>query len=422
MKAASPIPIIGKIESVAFGGEGILRHEGLVVFVPFTAPGDVVEVEIASKKKNLAHGQLLQILQPSPSRTSPACPYFGVCGGCQLQHLNPAAQLAVKHKFITDTFERIGKFPFPDFTLSPASKNWHYRRHIRLKLKKEGNGFVAGYAGYDPGQFIPIDQCPIFLPSETSHFAALKSLLSALSNEGIEEGSVRLIKTEHEKLLLAFQFSPSLPKNHDIPAGDWKGIVMQSPDEKKQWGETACQIHLFDLIINFSPFGFLQNHPEQTEKLYQAVLDALPKPSGKILDLYCGIGVTTLLCAREGWQAIGVESYADTVAQAKENAKINGLSAEFFEGKSEIQGVSLLKNEHPDVVLCNPPRTGLDAKLIDALVEEKPPYILYISCMPSTLARDLQKLIHGGYQIEKVQAFDMFPQTTHVETLVILRL
>ena len=162
----------------------------------------------------------------------------------------------------------------------------------------------------------------------------------------------------------------------------------------------------------------MQNHPEQSENLYQAIADALPHTAKKILDLYCGIGLTSLLFARNGKKVIGVESHPETIALAQENATRNKLSIQFLEGKAETLGAQLLKKEHPDLVLCNPPRTGLDPALVQALVEEKPPHLLYVSCMPGTLARDLQKLTAGGYHIERVQGFDMFPQTTHVETLV----
>jgi 23S rRNA (uracil1939-C5)-methyltransferase len=417
--------IKGKIESIAFGGEGILRHEGLVIFVPFTAPNDEVEVDILTKKKNFATGKLIRIHQQGPSRIKPQCPHFETCGGCHLQHLNDSSQLEVKRTFILDALTRIGKISVPYFQIIPAEKQWHYRRHIRLNLRKEEKGFKAGYLGYEPTQFVSIDQCPIFLP-EKHCFSSLSSFLKSLSNEGIERGTVRLIKNEHEKIILAFDFSPCLPQNHHIVEtvlknDHFSGVVMHSSREKKQWGEIKCNVELFGFKAQFSPFGFLQNHPEQSEKLYMAILNALPKIKGKILDLYCGIGLTSLLFASAGWQSIGVESHPETIALAKENALVNNLmSAQFYEGKSESIGIDLLKKERPDVVLCNPPRSGLSPLLIGSFIEEKPQLILYVSCMPSTLARDLQKLVQGGYRIAQIQAFEMFPQTTHVETLVTL--
>lgn len=418
--------IKGKVETIAFGGEGILRTDGLVVFVPFTAPGDVATIEILSKKKNFAHGKLLSLETSSPQRTDPKCPYFGTCGGCQLQHLNYPSQIAAKQTFIRDALKRIGKVEIEDVPVTPAKLQWHYRRHIRLKLKKEAEGFVAGYTSCDNVSFIPVSQCPIFLPSQDPLFISLQPLLTSLSNEGIEEASLRVIKTHNDKFLLAFSFAPTLPQNNSLcekalsENPQWQGILMHSPREQKQWGDVHCQTELFGLKARFSPLGFVQNHPEQSENLYQAIAEALPQSAEKILDLYCGIGLTSLLFARAGKKVIGVESHRETIALAQENATRNKLSIQFLEGKAETLGAQLLKKEHPDLVLCNPPRTGLDPALIQALLEEKPPYLLYVSCMPGTLARDLQKLTAGGYHIDKTLGFDMFPQTTHVETLVSL--
>lgn len=417
----------GTIESIAFGGEGILRHEGLVIFVPFTAPGDCVDVEVHSKKKNFAHGKLLHLQKPSPSRTDPRCFYFGSCGGCQLQHMNYPAQIEAKRKFILDALQRIGKIEITDLAVYPTDEQWHYRRHIRLKLKREGTGFKAGYTGCDPSQFINIAKCPIFIPSEETLLGTLEPLLANLSNEGIEEGSLRLIKADQGKFILAFSFFPQLPLNFKIAKNtlgnnpNWQGIIAQSPNEKIVFGDIACETECLGLKARFSPFGFLQNHPEQSENLYRAILDALPQNCEKILDLYCGIGITSLLFAKQKKKVWGVESHPETLLLAKENAQKNNLSVHFIEGKAEIQGAQLLKTERPDAVLCNPPRTGVDPELLHILIAEKPACILYVSCMPSTLARDLQKLIHAGYMIESIQGFDMFPQTTHVETLVALK-
>ncbi len=416
--------IQGTIESLAFGGEGILRHNGLVIFVPFTAPGDVVEVEIQTKKKNFAHGKLLRLIQPAKMRTEPRCPYFGSCGGCQFQHIDYPHQVESKRTFILDALKRIGKIDYDDVTVLPAKEQWQYRRHIRLNLRNEGEGFKAGYIGCNPSEFIAVTQCPIFIPKEDALLKDLRPLLIALSNKEIEKGSLRIIKTDSEKFILALTFSPALPGNADEigtalnTLTNLQGIVMQSPSGKKIFGDIRCETEILGLKARFSPFGFLQNHPQQSAHLYLAIRQALSVNSSKILDLYCGIGITSLLIATQK-KVWGVESHAETLQLAKENASLNNItSVEFCEGKAESLGVELLKSKRPDTVICNPPRLGIDPVLLQALINEKPANILYVSCMPSTLARDLQKLIQSGYRIERIQGFDMFPQTTHVETLV----
>lgn len=417
--------IKGTIESIGFGGEGILRQEGLVVFVPFTAPGDCITATLVTRKKNFARAKASQLDKRSSQRISAACPYFGTCGGCQLQHINPLAQLDAKRQFVIDALQRIGKIPLTYLPITAALQQWDYRQHIRLQLRKRGRGFQIGYVGFDPTDFVPVEQCPIFLPQKHQWRASLQPLLDNLSSSGIEEATLRLIKAEKGKLILAFSFSPILPSNNSITeklfeeSKDWQGIVMQAPNQIKQWGKVDCHIEMLSLKARFSPFGFVQNHPEQSVNLYQALLNILPSSSLQILDLYCGIGLTSLLFAREGKQVIGVESHPETVALAQENAQRNNLSSvHFIEGKAEGVGISLLKQNQPDTILCNPPRTGLDSTLIDALLITKPRYIFYISCMPSTLARDLYRFIQGGYTLTHIEAFDMFPQTTHVEVLV----
>ncbi len=411
----------GQIESIAFGGQGILRNEGLVIFVPFTAPQDIAHIEITTQKKHFAHGKLLSLKTASPLRIIPKCSYFGSCGGCQLQHLNYEAQLAAKQTFIRDALKRIGGIDIENIPITPTTLQWQYRRHIRLSLRPAEKSFTAGYIGQDNCSFLPIDQCPIF-SSDKRLFTELQKLLCCISSEGTEEGSVRMIKTDNDRFLLAFDFSPILP-NHSLSlSGPWQGILIRSQNEQKCLGDVTCFIELDGLKARFSPLGFVQNHPEQSANLYRTIAMVLPDSAQTVLDLYCGIGLTSMLFAKLGKKVIGVESHLETIDLAKENAVANHVDIQFFAGKAETLGVELLGKTHFDVVLCNPPRTGLDSTLINALLKERPAHIIYVSCMPATLARDLKKLTQGGYQIDHIQAFDMFPQTTHVETLVRLTL
>ncbi len=417
----------GTIDTIAFGGSGILRHDGLVIFIPFTAPQDLAAITITHQKKNFAEGKLLRLLEPSPLRTAPTCSHFGTCGGCQLQHLAYPAQLQAKRTFILDSLNRIGKIPLSDITVHPALAQWHYRRHIRLTLKNQAGGFSAGYLGTNPSEFVPVSECPIFHSPETPLLRSLHPLLSTLSNEGIEDATLRIIKADGNKFLLAFHTTPDLPKNHTLAQKTLdnnpllQGILFHSPKKTLHYGNITCTATTLGIKARFSPFGFVQNHPEQSEKLYQALLDNLP-PTRTLLDLYCGIGITSLLFARQNIKVTGIESHPETLALAKENARLNNLTVQFHEGKAETLAPALLKQLRPDTLLCNPPRTGLDPKLLAALTTEKPPCILYVSCMPSTLARDLKELLRAGYKIAHIEAFDMFPQTTHVETLVKLTL
>src|SRR5579862_2346332 len=419
--------ISGKIESIAFGGNGVLKNEGLVIFVPFTAPQDQVTVEITTKKKNFALGSLLSITVPSPDRVDPVCPYFGTCGGCQFQHLNYSAQLEIKRRFILDALQRIAKLSLSIPPIIPAPRSYNYRCHITLRLKPQTNGFLAGYTSWDHQHFIPIAQCPIFCPSDDPIFSHVQDLLKQLDNKGIEEASLRLFKTDGQYLLV-FHFFPKIPANSNIcddmlkAHPHFQAILIQSPQEKMTFGTPVCQIESLGLKASFSPQGFVQNFPEQRDAMYRAILADMPHDVTKILDLYCGIGITSLLFAQSGKTVIGIESNPESIAMAKQNAERNGITtATFYQNKVEEKAAALLHTFHPESVLCNPPREGIDFALLQALCAEQVPYIQYLSCMPSTLARDLKMFVEKGYTIEKIQGFDMFPQTTHVETLVLLK-
>ncbi len=417
----------GNIESIAFGGDGILKDNGLVIFIPFTAPQDQVTIALTSKKKNFARGSLLSIDVPGPDRTDPACPYFGTCGGCQFQHLTYPAQLEIKRRFIEDALHRIGKLPIPIPPITPAPYPYQYRCHITLRLKPHLSGFQAGYTSWDNTRFIPIAQCPIFCSSVDPILSHVQQLVSHLDNTDIKEATLRLFKSK-EQYLLAFQFSPSPPSNIDLCEKMLKthphiqAILINSPLGKHSFGTPVCQTESLGISASFSPYGFVQNYPEQRDAIYRTILDDLPNSASKVLDLYCGIGITSLLFAKQGKTVIGIESNPESIAIAKQNAVQNHVAnATFYEAAVEDKAASLLDSFNPDSVLCNPPREGLDSSLIQALIASRAPYIQYLSCMPATLARDLKTFTAHGYKIEKIQGFDMFPQTTHVETLVLLR-
>lgn len=379
-----------------FGGSGLMRHQGCVIFVPFSAPGDEVSLKITQEKKNFKIAQIEKILHPSPDRVSPPCPHFESCGGCQLQHLSYEAQLKAKRSFVT---EALGK----EIEIVPAPSPWHYRSHLRFNLRKEGKGFHYGFIATDNASLIEIQECPLFSP-ETSLFSSLKTYLQTLPNAGIQSASCRLFK-EESRFILAFSFFPRLPKTLP-PFPLAKGVAFKSPQEEIHQGNTQIKTHLLGVPVSFSPYGFMQNNLAMSEKLYQTVLDWVgPKPK-KVLDLYCGVGITSTLLSRMGHDVIGVESNKEALKKGQE--------ARFICAPVEAVLPKLLETFQPDVILVNPPRTGLSPEVRLSL---KAPELLYISCMPATLKRDLQDL-QRHFRIDKGLAFDMFPQTTHVETLV----
>ncbi|MBS0622771.1 MAG: class I SAM-dependent RNA methyltransferase [Verrucomicrobia bacterium] len=327
-----------QIEAIAFGGDGV-AHLPKTIFIPFTAPGDHIEARITEEKPRFARGEMTKLIQAGPDRTTPRCPYYGRCGGCQLQHLSYEAQLKAKKQFIIDSLQRIAG-QSPEVEIIGATQQWEYRRHITLHTDGKNIGFYAK----DNKTLLDIDQCPLY-------------------GTPFEKRAGRQMKSAHVELL---------------------GLQLEASSE-----------------------AFVQAHSEMAQKLYQAlVLLASNFPAA--LDLYCGIGSTTLLLARQGLQVHGVDTNQSAITLAQKNAQLNGLKATF----SCSDAAKALPTKAP-LVICNPPRTGLH------FYGPFPDDILYISCMPPTLARDISRL--KGYKIQSVQAFDLFPQTTHVETLIHLR-
>ncbi len=413
--------IRGNIDTIAFGGQGILRDDGYVIFVPFTAPGDTVEIELVRKKKQHGEGKLLRVVTPSPLRSHPLCPYFGTCGGCQLQHITAEAQREIKRQFIQDSLGRIAAASIAIPPIIPSKQTWGYRKHIRMNIR-DG---AAGYIGYQHNTFVPVDQCPIFHDANDPILIDVQAFIKKISWEKTPMASVRIFKTQGQYILV-FNCSPRLPDNlleQAVQAlklhPSWRGILLSAPKQKLSVGNVECRFELLDLNLQFSPFGFIQNNPEQSESLYRFILDQIPQGATKALDLYCGIGATSLLLAKQGIHTVGIESHPETVKMAIQNAKDNGIKCvEFHCGKAETLASVFLKKNSFDLVLLNPPRTGLDDQLIDELLSACPKNLIYVSCMPPTLARDLRRFLEKGYRIEQVQGFEMFPQTTHVETVV----
>ncbi len=474
----------GRVLTLTSEGQGVLRHNNFVVFIPFTAPGDRILYRIINRKKNFAQGELIEVLEPSPIRTVPLCRYYGRCGGCQLQHMTYKGQLESKRQMVEDALKRIGKFP--EIFVEPvvaAQLNWAYRRHVTLKIVATEEFLKAGYIAVDHVSFVPVEHCPIFISEDDPAIQELQCLLRNFSTNNFLDGKAVLFKNEDHKLILSLRFKPDLPpmngsdsnsfplearknkgailanitplfseplvrasrekitsnmtafigsksgfnKSFTFPQGmiedflkkypRWIGIVIHIDEKKWTWGEVKAVIKVDELRLICSPDVFTQNHPEQSLKIYQHVSNLVSLPHAKVWDLYCGIGISSLLLAKQGHAVIGVEYNHESVELAKENALLNQIeTAQFIQG--DVEQILQRKLEKPDVIVINPPRIGITPLVIKEILKRKPKIIIYVSCMPSTLARDLNRLCADGYKISLVQPYDMFPQTSHVETLV----
>lgn len=411
--------ITTKVTAIAFGGDGIVRHEGLVYFIPFVAPEETIAFTPTLRKSSFAKGKLDQVITPSSQRVQPPCPYFTVCGGCQFQHLDYPLQLEVKRRFVEEALHRIAKVPYSVPPVHPSHSPYHYRRLVKLKLIPSTTGYQVGFSQKDSNKILPIRSCPLYI--DEAIFSPLLQLLHQIDHQGLE-GELRLFFTQDRQTLLAFDFPSSAPiqLKAQLSSAWSSGAFIRTPQGIEIIGSPNTTFSFADLLLTFSPYGFLQNHPEQSQKIYATLLFQLSPSSKRVLDLYCGIGITSLLFAKQGKEVIGVESSPECISQANENALKNNLTTRFELGLAETLAPNLLRSWAPDTVILNPPRIGVSLDLIQTLLSHPPKEIFYLSCMPSTLARDLSHL-KNTFKIHSLQAFDMFPQTTHVETLVHLR-
>jgi 23S rRNA (uracil1939-C5)-methyltransferase len=344
--------IEGVIEKLASKGLGILRHKGFVIFVPFTIESELVLVEVVEVHKNFAFAKLLKVMKPSKHRILPKCPVFGICGGCQLQHMEYDHQVEYKKKIVHESLSHIAKINIDEIDIEPSNLQWGYRRYITLKRRGKAFGFIAN----DNKSFVEIDYCPIFDDKKID----------------IKPNQTKLFKSDNH--------------THTI----------------------------LNLNIQSSPMAFLQNHPEQSQMIYQEVVNQIKNINPKrVLDLYCGIGILSTCLAKAGIECLGVELNPHAIKLAKANAVLNGAKKIQFISAAVEAVIEKLKDY--EVVIINPPRTGMDKSVIDSIKKMAPPHLFYISCMPQTLARDVNLL---GYKVRSGKIYDMFPQTYHVETLL----
>jgi 23S rRNA (uracil1939-C5)-methyltransferase len=429
------------VSNVAFGGQGVIKKDGLVIFVPFVTSEDTITYQIIKRKKNFATAKLIDIVHPSKDRVEPKCPHFGKCGGCQLQHISYPKQIELKRKWIEDALTRIAGLK--NIEVPPvvsSSERWEYRRRITLTLEPCEKMFNVGYytsqgaldtISADGLTLFSVDQCPIFTSSSSPIFSVIQEGIKNLVPKSGAKGRVTLLKNDAEHYSLHFHFD-CFPDNVEEMGGKLiekeliSAVIVSSRNKTVKWGEVRNVLQLDGLRIQYSSNAFVQTHPEQSNKIYRLIVESIDQllKEGVILDLYSGIGITSLLLARKGFHVIGVEFNKEAVELAIQNALQNQIkNVSFLRGDVAELLPDLLKEYTPSILILNPPREGLSENIIHSILSNPPDYLFYISCMPPTLARDLKALeVEKKYKIIHIEGFDMFPQTTHVETFVVLKL
>ena len=380
-----------EVERILPGGLGLAHAGGKTVFVSLAAPGDRLRVRVDRRQGDVLFASIREILAPSPVRVEPPCPYFGRCGGCDFQQLTYEAQLAAKAEIIRDCLHRIARLEnVPEIVVAASPNNWRYRMRATWQIDEEQR--AIGYYERASRRVCDVADCAILVPE-------LQATL------------------EQVRTTEWYQFPPGL-KHLDVVAGE--GGISLSP-EFAEFYTNELTLTVRGEVYQYNAEAFFQVNPSLLEPLLDF---ALRDASGEtVTDLYCGVGLFTLPLARQFKKVVAVESNPVATRFARRNVQRAGLTnvrvvtanvTDWFRNDSTQAGPT-------DFVLLDPPRAGAESAVIKGIIDLGPTEISYVSCDPATLARDLKKLIAGGYAIESIAGFDLFPQTHHVETVVRLR-
>ena len=429
-------------------GEGVARIDGEVIFIPGVIAGEKCVIRIVNIGKTAAHGVLETLTEPSPHRVEPDCPYFGRCGGCDFRHMDYDEELRLKRRRVRDALERIGGFSVPELEITGAAVQNGYRNKVQFPVAQQKGRAVAGFYRARTHEVIPADGCRL----QPDCAERLKKAVTDWMRENripaydekTHTGCVR-----HIYLRLGFVSGQALccvvlnAKKTPQPAALVEAILREVPqtagivvsyNEKRGntilgdrfetlYGSDTIEDTLCGLRFRLSTRSFYQVNHDQAERLYDAAVRlAGLTEKDSVLDLYCGAGTITLCLARHAGKAYGVEIIDAAIRDARENAARNGLeNTEFFcadAGEAALEfarrGVKL------DVIVVDPPRKGVSRDVIAAMLEMAPKRIVYVSCDPATLARDVKLLREGGYALTHAEAFDLFPRCAHVETVILL--
>lgn len=438
------------IVSQGYEGEGVAKIDSYPIFIEGALKGEKVKVKIVKVNKNFAYGKLLEVIEKSEGRVEPKCKYFKKCGGCKLQHMNYETQLDFKWERVKDCIKKIGGLSedLVEYPIGMEENPYKYRNKVQLPIGMDKSKPVLGFYAPRSHDIIDIEECliqeedankiskitrewieefnimPAFVDGKFNKKGFLRHVMI---RKGFKTGEVMVVIVATRKdlkhideLIKKLEFHVEGLKSVVLCVNAKDTNVILTPECYTLWGEDYIQDYIGDFKFNISPLSFFQVNPMQTEVLYNKALE-YAELTGKetVFDAYCGTGSITLFLSQKAKKVYGVEIVEPAIINARENAKMNNVSnTEFFVGKSEEVIPKLIKEGvKADVIVVDPPRKGCDIKLLKAIGETKPERVVYVSCDPSTLARDLKILDELGYKTEKVQPVDMFPQTAHIENI-----
>ena len=435
------------IKRLGINGEGVGYYKRKAVFVPGALPDEVIKAKVSKTEAKYMEAELDKIEKRSPLRVSPACRVYEQCGGCQVQHLSPEGQRQAKEEIVRESFARYAGLERPPIRpIAAMDDPWGYRHKAQLQAGVISGRTVLGLYSPASHKLVDISGCPVQQNEINAAADCIRSLLDELAippyREKTRQGVIRTVVIRKSAYTGEFQITfviaaDRLPKANqliDAIVSRISAVATIAVSIKKGnsplvfgdrthvlWGKPAIEERLGSVSYQLSPRAFFQLNPEQTVKLYDFVKEAAAlSGTERVVDAYCGTGTIALWLAPDAAEVRGIEEIAEAVEDARNNAKRNRVrNASFYVGKSEeVLPLWLKEGFRPDVIVADPPRTGLDRKLLSAIIQARPKRFVYVSCNPATLAKDCKVLLDGGFELQWIQPVDMFPQTAHVECVV----
>jgi 23S rRNA (uracil1939-C5)-methyltransferase len=435
------------IEKLIYGGDGLAHHEGSTVFVPFVLPAERVSVAPVERKKKFIRARVERLIEQSAGRAVPPCPYFGVCGGCNYQHIAYEAQLQYKTEILRETLRRLGHIEWPGEVVPHAGPPWGYRNRAQWKVRAleqavanpsataasgepQATSLSIGYFGANSTTLRPVDQCAILSPLLLKTFLAFRDALAA----GQFPRNLREIEAfagaNDSKLLITLTFSGGFPPAKEVAekvrgiAPELESLLLHDPTRERMdlAGPGFVQYEAAGSSYRVGHLSFFQVNRFLVDEMVHQI--AGNEEGGRLaLDLFAGVGLFSVPLAKRFDRIVAVESNPAAARDLEFNISSR---AEPKRGAIEARAMDVEHflerfKEKPDLIVADPPRAGLSSEVLKQLARIKPARITYISCEPPTLARDLAELLKTGYEISAIHLFDLFPQTFHMEAVVLLR-
>ncbi|KOP64920.1 RNA methyltransferase [Bacillus sp. FJAT-18019] len=466
--------VIIDIIGMTHDGEGVGRAEGYTLFVPGALPGEKVRVRVLKTKKQYGYAKLMELVQASSDRIAAPCPIYDQCGGCQLQHMSYAGQLAWKRQLVVDNLERIGKLQVVREAASAGetrvddgqdaghsdqegilvrptlgmSEPWRYRNKSQVPIGVTEGGLVGGFYARGSHRIVDMETCLIQHEQNDEVVSRVKAIGRKLGitayNEETGQGLLRHVVVKigfatKEMMIVLVTNGERIPRvnewisaiREELPAvvsicqnvNTRKTNVIFGDVTRVLWGREVIHDYIGEVKFAISARSFYQVNPAQTEVLYGKTVEYAGLTGNEtVIDAYCGIGTISLFLAQHAKKVYGVEIVKEAIEDARANAELNGMTHVEFEVGASEDVIPRWKEQgiEADVIVVDPPRKGCDPRLLETILEMKPERVVYVSCNPSTLARDLRVLEDGGYRTVEVTPVDMFPHTVHVECCVSL--